>query len=504
MWNDTPPIDFQARRRLPTTGGRGTVSGVDKSVFQQTVREVVEAITGPCQTIYELLRIPRKGYPQKAAKIALDSFAALKQAQERILTIRLDIEEEHRAARTRKNPEPAPFTYRLDVLADLQNTMLWALIGDDSAVTNLSASLDVDFGYLHDRNIESVAAAARQMNEDPRSLALIADLSTGVAIGDILHITVTDEPRFSLGLLEIKEGSANRAILDLHDLFEKESAEFDAAVRDFSERYGDHGMKQLERFARQLDRADTYHKLIRTGNARDFVKKDQQRYIHLVPPEESYAPVLNEILDDFYEHNRGYAFFPIDHLYFGFFHADGSGPMRWRLDFQHHIYHGLKGVPWNTCCFGDAPDKTEFENELRAYSKIDFEDLRFTLRKPFLRPLPLVGLRPKYVADIYAERLYVWVYVFDEAIPEVLRNAGFDVRMTRRGYGSEHDRSMFRINGEYIDVHSGDKHGSVIRLGARPVMRTVFSLQTLASMVAQLQASKAEFESLVDDEFVKQ
>jgi hypothetical protein len=482
--------------RLPTTGGHGTVSGVDVSAFQQIVREVVESITTPSHAVYELLRAPREGNPQKAARIALENFAALKQAQERILTLRLDIEEEHRAARTRKNPEPAPFAYRLDVLADLQNTMLWALIGDDSAVTNLSASLDVDFGYLRDRNIESVATAAREINEDPRSFALIADLSTGVAIGDILHFAVTEEPRLSLGLLEIKEGSANRAILDLHDLFDKDSAEFENAVRAFSQRYGEHGMKQLKRFVRQLERADTYHKLIRTGSAPDFLKKDQQRYVHIVPPEESYAPILNEILDDFYEHNRGYAFFPVDHLYFGFFQVDGSGPMRWRLDFQHHIYHDLNGVPWETCCFGDAENKTVFESEFSAYAKIEFEDLRFTLRKPFLRPLPLVGLKPKYVADIYTERLYVWVYVFDEAIPEVLRNAGFDVRMTRRGHASEHDRSMFRIKGEYIDIHSGDKHGTVIRLGARPVMRTVFSLQTLASMVAQLQASKAEFEAL--------
>jgi hypothetical protein len=473
---------------------------VDKSVFQQTVREVVEAITAPCQTIYELLRAPREGHPQKAAKIALDVLGVLKQAQERILALRLDIEEEHRAARTRKNPEPAPFAYRLDILADLQNTMLWALMGDDSAVTNLSASMDGDFGYLRDRNIESVAAAARQLNDDPRSLALIADLSTGIAIGDVLHFTVTEEPRLSLGLLEIKEGRANRAILELHDLFGANPAEFDAALRDFAERYGDHGTKQLERFARQLDRADTYHKLIGSGNADDFVNKDQRRSIHLVPPEDSYAPILNAILDDIYEQDRGYAFFPIDHLYFGFFQADGSGPIRWRFDFQHRIYHDVKGISWETCCFGDAPDKAAFENEFRAYSKIDFEDLRAALRKPFLRPLPLVGLRPKYVADIYAERLYVWMYVFDEAIPEVLRNAGFDVRMTRRGYGSEHDRSMFRIKGEYIDVYCDDRHGSVMRLGARPVMRTVFSLQTLASMVVQLQASKTEFESLVDDE----
>ncbi len=460
---------------------------------------MVELIADPCRNIYDLLRTPGDTHPQRAADIALDSFATFKSVQERILRMRLSIEEEHRAARTRKQPNPAPFAYRLDVLTDLQNTMLWSLIGDDSAVTNLSASLDVDFGYLSDRNIESVAAAALEINDDPRSFALIADLATGVAIGDILHFSVTEEPRLSLALLEIKEGSANQAILNLHDLFEKDSAEFEAAVRTFAQRYGTPGMKQLERFVRQLDRADTYHKLIRTGTARDFVG-EEQRYIHLVPPEESYAPIVNEILDDFYAHSRGYAFFPIDHLYFGFFQADGSGPTRWRLDFQHHIYHDIRGIPWNTCCFGDSENKVAFDTEFRAYSQIQFDDLRFTLRKPFLRPLPLVGLRAKYLADIYAERLYLWIYTFDAAIPEVLRREGFDVRMTRRGYGSQHDRSMFKVNDEYIDIHSGDEHGTVIRLGARPVMRTIFSLQTLASLVAQLR----EFESFASGEFVEE
>lgn len=470
---------------------------MEKSIFHLRVREILQSIGPPSQQIYDLLRTPEADHPQEAARVAFKNFASFKAAQETILDMRLTVEDEHRTARTRTNPEPSPFAYRLDVLADLQNTMLWALIGDDSATTNLSASLDVDFGYLRDRNIKSVAAAVRAINEDPRSFALIADLGTGVAIADILHFTVTAEPRLSLALLELKEGQANQAILNLHDLFEKDARRSEEAVRAFSNRYGEHGMKQLERFARQLKRADTYHQLVSTGAAPDFVK-DEPRLIHIVPPEESYAPILNAILDDFYEHNREYAFFPIDHLYFGFFKDDGSAPNRWRLDFQHSIYHDIKGTPWETCCFGDSPSKMAFDTEFPAYVKIPFDDLRFSLRKPFLRPLVLTGLAPMYVADMFAESLYVWVYAVDEAIPVVLREAGLSVKLSRRGYGSGHDRSMYRINGQYIDIYLDDAHGTVFRLGARPVLRTIFSLQTLASLIAQTKAAKFDPRMLPD------
>ncbi|MEA2464240.1 MAG: hypothetical protein QOJ98_1987, partial [Acidobacteriota bacterium] len=142
-------------------------------------------------------------------------------------------------------------------------------------------------------------------------------------------------------LLEIKEGSVNQAIMDIHDLFEKRDPEFEATLQAFGERYGKNGIKQLERFARQLKRANTYHQLVTTGTAKDF-DSDAQRFIQIVPPEQSYAPILNSILADFYEHDRGYAFFQVDHLYFGFFKSDRGATHRWRFDFQHSIYHNIR------------------------------------------------------------------------------------------------------------------------------------------------------------------
>ena len=471
---------------------------MEKDGFYLKTRAVAESIGPAAQRIYDLLRTPGPTHPNDAAQLASNNFGVFKIAQQTILDLRLALEAEHRAARTPASPDPSPFSYRLDVLADLQNAMLWSLLGDDSATTNLSASLEVDFGYLSDRNITSVAAVADRMNEEPATFAFIADLATGVAIADIVVFTVTEEPRLSVTLLEVKEGEANQAILNIHELFERNDAEFQNALRTFAERYGKHGMKQLERFARQLERAKTYRQLITTGTAKDFVS-DDRRFIQIVPPEESYAPVLNAILDDFYAHNRDYAFFPVDHLYFGFFKNDGGAPNRWRLDFQHSIHHDICGKPWETCCYGDSASKIPFEEEFRAYSTIAFADLRGTFQATFLRPLLLTGLDPKYVSELYEEALYIWMYPLDQVILAGLREAGLDVRLTRRGLGSRHERSMYRIDGKFVDVHLNDDHDAVVRLGAKPVLRTILSLQTLGSFVAQAKASKFDPSILGDN-----
>ncbi|MEA2464241.1 MAG: hypothetical protein QOJ98_1988 [Acidobacteriota bacterium] len=147
---------------------------MEKQAFYQHVRAIGESIGPATQNIYDLLRTSGSTNPQDAAQVASDNFASFKAAQKTILSLRLSIEAEHRAARSRTNPDPSPHTYRLDILADLQNTMLWALLGDDSAAVNLSANLDVGFGYLSDRNISSVAQAAHVINDDPESFALIA------------------------------------------------------------------------------------------------------------------------------------------------------------------------------------------------------------------------------------------------------------------------------------------------------------------------------------------
>jgi len=64
---------------------------------------------------------------------------------------------------------------------------------------------------------------------------------------------------------------------------------------------------------------------------------------------------------------------------------------------------------------------------------------------------------------MFAESLYVWVYVIDDAIPVVSRKAGLNVKLTRRGYGSEHDRSIYRVAGQYFDIHLHDAHETVFR-----------------------------------------
>jgi hypothetical protein len=434
-----------------------------------------------------LLRASHPDDDARAIIAARKHFPVFKQAQELILASALEISTELQSVDSRSAPSEN-LSYQQAVFTELQNTLLWSLIGDDSAATNLCASIETDFGNLHNRNIASVVKVSREMNRDEASFALIADLASGIAIADILRWDLRpDLKRLAFDIIEVKEGTVNGAILDLEEIFHERPGEFQDAMQQFADRYGEKGRKQLERYLRQGERADRFMELVNRGTVHDPVF-EAQRFIVLVPQEESYAEVLNAILADFYAYQRQFAFFQIDHLYFGFFSVDPDRPAS-RMDFQHNIYHEVLQHPWAECCYKGEYDKVSFDREFGTYVHFTFLDFRENVFLQYLRPLPLTGLGARYVTDILLNRLKVFVYLRDDQILRAFREAAIDVRLTKQAGGARPDRSLYRIDGKYIEVHLHDAHNTRMLLGAKAILRTVLSLQTLRSFIEHVKCS---------------
>ena len=110
-----------------------------------------------------------------------------------------------------------------------------------------------------------------------------------------------------------------------------------------------------------------------------------------------------------------FAFFPIDHLFFGFFVVAPDQPAS-RLDFQHSVYHDALGQSWEACCYKGEYEKTSFDAEFGTYVRLSFLDFRENVFLTYLRPLPPSrAFQTRYIID-FAGRLNLFVFVRDHQI----------------------------------------------------------------------------------------
>lgn len=158
---------------------------------------------------------------------------------------------------------------------------------------------------LNNSNFESVVIAARELRKQkPDSMPLIADLTTFVQIGDILHA----DPPHSVTIAEVKQGEKNHEIFKLATFYRYSGCErFKQLV---SETESSHTVKQMERMLRQMDRMDFAANVLGTGKGKDPDSKQEIYIPEAYMPIENWDVEVNELMDEASE--KGWAINVID------------------------------------------------------------------------------------------------------------------------------------------------------------------------------------------------
>lgn len=181
--------------------------------------------------------------------------------------------------------------YSMAIWRRVNDALVWSLGFEGHDVRTICHRRDRP--ALSYANPTSIRRLLAMLNRDPLTFALWADATSCVDVGDVICRSFSGGPT---GILEVKEGSVNDRIVDLIS----SPGDLEARVQQietFSQLYGEKGIKQLGRVAKQFDLLAGVQKILQSGHGFDphwqahvFVHEVQTR-------DQSYDHSLAAMLD---------------------------------------------------------------------------------------------------------------------------------------------------------------------------------------------------------------
>ena len=143
---------------------------------------------------------------------------------------------------------------------------------------------------LHPQNVASALKATNQENQDPYVFAIPLDFTRFSCVGDLLVLR-RHPGRNQADFIELKEGPVNEAMFEAI-----ESKSFER-IFELLDKYGEKGVKQVERFVRQVEVTSERSKLVGAPTGR--YKRGTGARIVVAPTEvsEYFTAEINELCD---------------------------------------------------------------------------------------------------------------------------------------------------------------------------------------------------------------
>lgn len=292
----------------------------------------------------------------------------------------------------------AVYEYWLKLLELTYDTFLWIASNHDRSEV-LKHYKGLKHGALANQNIRSVIEVANQMNKEPEVLAIPLDFSRFSCISDLLRIRRYADGRVSSDFIEVKEGSVN------DEIFEVMKARDPDEYLKFFDKYGEKGVKQVERMFKQRQVADDHIKLF--GLQPGIY--DEERAVRIVTElkvgeDGSFHEVIEPLIQQ--AHTGKYSVETIgDCLVLAA--LDATSQERYvRADYVARcVVHSA---------FGDETGTREQEKLLGALQRIEFTDWRSGFGSVLCIPPTLRRLSPRSFLDLLFGRIQLHLY-FDGA-----------------------------------------------------------------------------------------
>lgn len=250
------------------------------NLYEQLI-EIIELI---CKTGLkglsqdEMVELSKNRRGEIFSKFQMSCFKGWKEAQEKILIMQLGLYplavEGHGFAR-----------YIYQNTQRLMDVIVWNMFGggDYTDIKRLY-NWEAKISNLKEHNILTHHRAANNINKDSHKFALIADLTSGLRIGDLMVSEVGKRPLFA----EIKEGSVNS---DLLEVIKNNKENIKETIRDPKR------LKQAQRLIKQEERAKNALELLHTNSGVEDRFPGKKYEIHLLDkPHETFFKEMGILL----------------------------------------------------------------------------------------------------------------------------------------------------------------------------------------------------------------
>lgn len=181
--------------------------------------------------------------------------------------------------------------YSITIWRRVNDALVWSLGLDAHDIRRICHRRDRP--TLSHANPSSIRRLLGMLNGDPLTFALWADATSCVDVGDVICKSFSGGPT---GILEVKEGPVNEQILGLISSADDLEAKVQQ-IETFSQRYGEKGIKQLERVVKQFELGAAVQEILQSGHGFD-PHWQAQVFVHEVQTEDrsydrSLAAMLN-------------------------------------------------------------------------------------------------------------------------------------------------------------------------------------------------------------------
>ena len=333
------------------------------------------------------------------------------------------------------------------ILRTVANSMIWAMFrsrrwivrrlwakGQPVPVASISRETTL---YVHD------------VNESPDSVALMADITSLVDVGDVIVAHLGSEHPEPY-IIELKEGDKNDRIVSMVEEYGTDSSEVPPEVLDGIDReIGPHGRKQFERIGRQIRRARNFASI-----ANDDFGEDPEtgKPMQNIGPElevATYDARLSEIM----------------------FAAAKTGSAVDCID----------GCLWVGVYYSTAKEGELQENFLRqiadggATRLFPVRNLLRVSTDPRLQPMFLRDLAPESILDIMLGDVQILVYIDWDAFFQLANQTGISARWTTKRERKEITENYYQERAFRLDARTPvmERDGAECKLMGGAVARIV-------------------------------
>lgn len=259
--------------------------------------------------------------------------------------------------------------------------------------------------YLDSSNIASIMREVREINKDPLSFGLIADITSFIQIGDIIKLDRASETP-KMYLIEMKEGTMNAKVLDFLETFDKIACP--RIPYFFAQEHGKEALEQAIRIMKQQMRGAQVQQFVMTGKGKDLYLDQEIMMPEEIFVEKDYDEALVELMESCRLEGKAYGV--VDEcLFIGIY-----DPMKYPAylsDFENSLYFDLSA---------EAVAKTPFERSEEVHMKETHEflenaypiyDLRLTLTIPLSRPIFIRWLPEDATLNVVFGKMIVLIYL---------------------------------------------------------------------------------------------
>ena len=284
--------------------------------------------------------------------------------------------------------------------------------------------------YLDSANIDSIISATKEINKEPLSFGLIADITSFIQIGDILAVDRSKESA-EIHLIEMKAGEMNLKVMEFLESFDK--IQCPRIPYFFAQEHGKAALEQALRVTKQQMKAAQVMQIVKTGKGKDpYFDRD------IVIPDEIFEEDdYDETLARLIEKCRinGAACDVVDDcLFLGVY--DPSKYPRYLSDFTNYLYFNLTGIKRDPFMYSEE----FYENELFLFLEKAYPiyDLRLSLTIPLSKPLFLRLLPKEDIFNIIFGKVIILLYLDYERLFERAKDKGIVGKWSTEEARKEH------------------------------------------------------------------